>query len=101
MPITCGFGTGFIAFTTLSLLNLPTFLVYGLVRGFGQATPGNVIPEMIGALIGRFFLEKRYGNKNYKRYMMVLYAGFGAGMGLVAMASPVIRNASESMVRAP
>jgi len=82
-----GFGAGVLSFALLSFLNLPTFLVYGVVRGLGQSTPGNVLPELGGALIGRLWLEKRYGTQKYKQYVSVLFAGFGAGVGLIAMAS--------------
>jgi hypothetical protein len=80
-----GLGAGVVSFMVLSFLNLPTFLVYGVVRGLGQSTPGNVIPELIGALIGRFFLQKKLGHQAYKQYVAVMLAGFGAGMGLIGM----------------
>lgn len=82
-----GAGLGTAAFAILSLLNMPTFLVFGIVRGLGQTTPGHIIPEMIGALIGRFILEKKLGHKKYKQYVSVLFAGFTAGMGLIGMAA--------------
>ncbi|MAE66880.1 MAG: peptide transporter [Phycisphaeraceae bacterium] len=88
-PQVIGWGAGFglIAFGLLSFLGLPTFLIYGMVRGLGQITPGNILPEMIGALIGRFYLQRIFGEENYKKYVMVVLAGFTAGMGLVGMAS--------------
>jgi hypothetical protein len=82
-----GMGIGVGAYVILSLLNLPTFLVFGLVRGLGQVTPGLVVPEMIGALVGRFLIEKKIGHQRYKQYVSVLFAGFGAGMGLIGMAA--------------
>lgn len=88
-PEVIGWGTaiGLGSFAVLNFLNLPTLLIFGVVRGFGQTTPGAVIPEVIGALIGRFYLERKYGHQNYKRYVSILLAGYGAGVGLVAMAS--------------
>ena len=80
-----GLGAGLVAFAVLSFLSLPTFLVYGAVRGLGQTTPGNVLAEMIGALLGRIYLQRRFGHRLYKTYMMVFVAGYGAGVGLVAM----------------
>lgn len=82
-----GAGVGLGAFAILNFLNLPTLLVFGVVRGLGQTTPGAVIPEIIGALIGRFYLERKYGHQDYKRYVSILLAGYGAGVGLVAMGS--------------
>lgn len=85
--ISWGLGAGVVAFVVLSILNMPTFLVYGVVRGLGQSTPGAVLPEMIGALLGRYWLQKKYGAKRYKQYVAVLLAGFTAGIGLIGMAS--------------
>ena len=76
-----------IGFLVLGFLNLPTFLIFGVVRGLGQTTPGNVVPEMIGALIGRLYLQRKFGHRRYKQYVMVLFAGYGAGVGLIGMAS--------------
>ena len=78
---------GLISFVFLSFLGLPTFLVYGAVRGLSQTTPGGIIFELVGALVGRFYLQRRFGHKKYKQYMMVLMAGFGAGVGLIGMGS--------------
>ena len=91
-----GAGCGLIGFALLSFLGLPTFLVYGVVRGMGQSTPGNVIPELIGALVGRFYLQRKFGLENYKRYMMVILAGFTAGMGLIGMASVALALITKS-----
>ena len=91
-----GLIAGIIAFALLSFLNLPTFLIYGAVRGFGQVTPGHALPEMVGALIGRFYLERKFGRENFKRYIMVVMAGFAAGVGLVAMGSVAIAFIAKS-----
>lgn len=88
--IGAGFGAGLISFLTLSFLNLPTFLVFGAVRGLGAVTPGQILPELVGALIGRFYLEKKLGHQIYKRNVSVLLAGFMAGLGLVGMGSVAI-----------
>ncbi len=94
--IAWGLGGGLIAFIVLSFLGLPTFLVYGVVRGLGQSTPGNVIPELIGALVGRFYFQRKFGHQAYKRYMMIVLAGFGAGMGLIGMASVAVALIAKS-----
>ena len=46
--------------------------------------------EFIGALVGRFYLQRRLGHRNYKRYMSVILAGFMAGVGLIGMAAVAI-----------
>lgn len=85
-----GFGAGLISFLTLTFLNLPTFLVFGAVRGLGATTPGQILPELIGALIGRWYVEKKVGHQIYKRNSSLLLAGFMAGVGLVGMGSVAI-----------
>lgn len=91
-----GLGTGMFSFILLSILGLPTFLVYGFVRGLGAMTPGHIVPEMVGALIGRFFLQRKFGHQTYKRYVMVMFAGMTAGVGLIGMASVAIALIAKS-----
>ena len=81
-----GLGTGVTLFTALSLLGFPTLLFFGLVRGLGEAFPGILILQTAGALTGRFYLRRKFGD-NWLRYAPVLLAGFSCGMGLVAMVS--------------
>jgi len=85
-----GLGAGLLGFIVLGLLRLPTFLIFGAVRGLGQTTPGHILPEMIGALIGRIYLERKFGHQVYKRNISVLLAGFMAGVGLVGMGSVAV-----------
>ncbi len=85
--ISWGMAAGVGSFLVLGFLNLPTFLVFGFVRGMGQMSPGNMVLELIGALMGRFYLQPRLGHQNYKKYVAVLFAGYSAGVGLVAMGS--------------
>lgn len=91
-----GLGLGLLSFLLLGLLHLPTFLIFGAVRGLGQTSPGGIIFEMAGALIGRFYLQKKFGHQNYKRYVMTVFFGYGAGVGLVAMASVAIALIAKS-----
>lgn len=85
-----GFGIALGAFALLTYLNLPVFLVYGAVRGLNQTQPGGVWLELVGALIGRYYLEKKLGTQRYKKYVSVIFAGFSAGVGLVGMGSVAI-----------
>lgn len=85
-----GLGSGLAAFIFLSFLGLPIFLVYGAVRGLSQTTPGGIIFELIGALVGRYYLQRKFGHKKYKQYMMIILAGFGAGVGLMGMGAVAI-----------
>jgi hypothetical protein len=65
-----------------SWLGLPTFFVYGIVRGLNQTLPFVVIPQFIGAMLGRYYFRKRLGLE-WRQYVPVLFAGFSCGVGLV------------------
>ncbi|MCC7204346.1 MAG: hypothetical protein IT441_04655 [Phycisphaeraceae bacterium] len=78
-----GLGFGGVLFGVLNTLGAPIFLTYGIVRGFNQAVPYSIIPQFIGALIGRYYFQKRLGLA-WRQYVPVIVAGFSCGMGLVA-----------------
>ena len=76
------FGTGI--YMVLALLGGPTLMVFGLLRGFGLGTPAYATFELLGALLGRFYFRKKFGNM-WMKYTPLLLAGYACGMGLVAM----------------
>ncbi|MBW1989474.1 MAG: peptide transporter [Deltaproteobacteria bacterium] len=90
------FGAGAYAF--LSLLGLPIFLIYGVVRGLGQTAPHGVVLEVVGALLGRWFFLKKYGSQ-WRQYAPVLLAGFACGMGLTGMFSMGLTLILKSLTR--
>ena len=79
-----GIGTGVIAYLVLAVFSLPTLIVFGFVRGLSQATPASWVLELAGALAGRYYFRKKYGDM-WLKYAPVLLAGYACGMGLVAM----------------
>lgn len=79
-----GLGVGLYAL--LASAGAPIMLCYGLVRGLGGGIPAGLIPQMLGALLGRYYFEKRFGLE-WRHYAPVLVAGFSCGMGLVSMFS--------------
>ncbi|NDV23501.1 peptide transporter [Desulfovibrio sp. JC022] len=79
-----GISLGLVLYAVLNTLGLPILLVYGVVRGLGQSTPHGFILEVAGALIGRYFFQKKYGAM-WRQYAPVLLAGFSCGMGLTGM----------------
>jgi hypothetical protein len=95
-----GFVFGLGLFMILSRLGLPTMLVYGLIRG-SQVIPHDIFPEVIGAFISRYYLEKRFGKKRWKQYATVLAAGFSCGTGLIGMGCVAIAMISKSVTHAP
>ena len=79
-----GLGSGIVTFVILSLFRLPILLVFGLVRGLGQTTPAAIILEMAGALVGRFYFRKKFGDR-WLKFAPVLSAGFACGVGVAAL----------------
>lgn len=77
-------GIGLLAYGAISAAKLPILFFYGLVAGVGNMMHG-IIPQMIGALLGRYYFAKRFGLTDWRRYAPVLLAGFSCGMGLIAM----------------
>ena len=77
------------ALSILSLFKLPTMLLYGFISGLGDL-PHALIPEMVGALVGRYYFERRFGWREWRRRTPVLAAGFACGMGLIGMTGVAI-----------
>jgi hypothetical protein len=71
---------------TLSFFALPVFLVYGVIRGLDQSTPAVIVPQFAGALLGRFYFARKFG-ENWRQYIVVFFAGYSCGVGLVMMLS--------------
>jgi hypothetical protein len=91
-----GLGTGVVMYTVLGIFGLPTLLFFGLVRGMGESFSGTLLAQLLGALLGRFYLRRRYGDM-WLKYAPVLLAGFSCGMGLIAMISVAFTILSKMM----
>ncbi|HLL88939.1 MAG TPA: hypothetical protein VK324_06525, partial [Tepidisphaeraceae bacterium] len=81
-----GMGLALVGYMGLSALGLPVLLVYGVIRGLDQSLPDVIVPQFIGALMGRYVFAKKFGD-NWPQYRVVFFAGYGCGMGLVTMLS--------------
>jgi len=79
-----GFGSGMVAMSVLGWFRAPVTLFFGIVRGLGQTLPHSVIPNVVGALIGRYYFQRRYGAE-WRKMIPVVGAGFFVGQGLVSM----------------
>ncbi len=95
-----GLGFGLAAYIILDWLRLPVMLIYGWIRGVGMM-PHFTILQFSGALIGRYYLRKRFGEENWRRWPPVLYAGFTCGMGLIAMLAIAIVLVKQSITQMP
>jgi len=88
------------SFALISAVGLPVLWFYGLISGT-QALPAFVIPQFVGAMLGRYYFEKRYGVENWRAYAPVLVAGYYCGMGLIGMAAVALALLSKSVSSLP
>lgn len=95
-----GAGFGALLFSVTNCFGMSVFFAYGVVRGLGQTLPHAVIPEMIGALLGRFYFQKHMGLK-WRQYVPIVAAGFACGMGLVSVLSIGITFMSKAIIQLP
>lgn len=87
-------------FSAMSAVGAPTMLTYGLVRGLGQSLPHAIIPQFIGALIGRYYFQKRFGAQ-WRQYIPVVGAGFACGMGLITTVGVGITFLNKAIIKLP
>jgi hypothetical protein len=84
--IGAGFGVVVLGFALLTVFRLPILLIYGFVRGSG-ILPHFVLLEIVGALLGRYYYQKKYGSTGFLRMAPTILAGYFTGVGLVSMAT--------------
>ena len=87
-------------YTVLQLLGMPVMLIYGMVRGFG-ALPHTMALEIVGAMVGRFYFQRRYGRQNFLRTAPALMAGYFTGVGLIAMSTIAMKLIKMAVSAAP
>lgn len=93
-----GAGFGLLLFMLMSFLRLPMMFIYGLLRGLNQTLPHVVIPQFLGAMVGRYYFEKRLGLK-WRDYVPVVAAGFACGVGLVTVLGIGILFLAQSVIK--
>ena len=101
-PAVIGVATVFTValFTALNFFGLPTLFVYGIIRGLGQL-PHYLLLEIVGAMLGRFYFQKRFGAENFLRMAPTLLAGYFTGVGLISMATIAMRLIQSAVSAAP
>ncbi len=90
----------FVLFGVFSLLGIPTLFIYGMIRGFG-VLPHTLILEIIGAVLGRYYLQKKFGKSNWLRSAPALLAGYYTGVGLIGMATVALNLIKNAVSSAP
>jgi hypothetical protein len=96
--IFAGLAVTLLIYMGLSFFGMPVLLLYGIVRGMDGSIPNVILPQFIGALIGRHYLSKKFG-ANWPRYRVVFFAGFSCGVGLIGMLSLGMVFISKSVVQ--
>jgi len=98
--ILAGSGFGLLLFMITSALHMPVLFVYGMLRGLNQTIPHIVIPQFVGAMIGRFYFERKMGLR-WRQYIPVLAAGFSCGMGLITVLCVGITFLAKAVIQLP
>jgi hypothetical protein len=81
-----GLGGSLLIYAGLASFGLPVMLFYGIIRGLDQSAPHVILPQFIGALLGRRYFQKKFGER-WKQYIIVFFAGYSCGVGLIMMFS--------------
>jgi hypothetical protein len=89
-----------VLFTLLSLFGLPVMLIYGFVRGIGDL-PHYLVLELVGAMIGRYYFQRKFGATNFLRMAPTVLAGYFTGVGLVGMATIAMNLIKQAVTGAP
>ena len=95
-----GTGVGATLFAIMWPLHLPILMFYGMVRGLGQTLPHQIVPEIVGAVLGRFYFQRKLGKK-WRPYILVVAAGFNCGMGLITVLSVGLNFLARSVIKIP
>jgi hypothetical protein len=68
----------------LTVLGLPVMFIFGALGGLSQVSPGTMFCGLLGAVVGKFYFRRKYKDM-WLKYMTVVLAGFGCGMGIISM----------------
>lgn len=94
--VAAGVVTGSVLYLILALLRAPTLIFFGFVQGLAQ-WPHFVLLNFAGALLGRHYFSKRFGEAKWKAYAPILLAGYSCGMGLIGMTSIAVALISKAV----
>ena len=94
--IVAGFLTSAGLVAIISLFKAPLALFYGFIGGVGY-WPHFVILNFAGALLGRYYFRKRFGEQRWSVYTPILLAGYSCGTGLIGMMAIAIALISKAV----
>lgn len=93
-------GIGVLLYMAMTYFGLPPMAFYGFVGGVGNL-PAGIFVMFIGALLGRYYFAKRFGERKWHAYTPVLAAGYGCGMGLISMVTIALTLIAKSVSYLP
>jgi len=91
-----GFGLAAVLYAALSLAGAPAALFYGLITGL-VVSCNYAFLQFAGALLGRFYLRRKFGPEKWRAYTPVILAGLGCGIGLVSLVAIAIALIAKSV----
>ncbi len=94
--VAAGFVAGLAIYIILSALKAPILIFFGFVQGLNW-WPHFVILQFAGALLGRYYFARRFGESKWQAYAPILLAGYSCGMGLIAMTSIAVALISKAV----
>ncbi|MBM4142822.1 MAG: peptide transporter [Lentisphaerae bacterium] len=89
-----------VAFAVMSALHIPIMAIYGFVQTVG-GMPHAFVSIVIGALVGRFYFQRRFGQKRILEVVPVISAGYGTGIGLIALLGVALNLIVSAVSAAP
>jgi len=95
-----GLGLGGVLLVGFDWFAAPIMLLYGVVRGLGQTMPHGVIPNFLGALVGRYYFQRKY-KREWRKMIPIFAAGFGVGTGLIGVVAVGIVFLSKAITSVP
>jgi hypothetical protein len=96
-----GFAGAILLFSILRAFSAPTFLLFGAVQGLNQTMMHSIYLQFAGALVARYYMERKLGREFWRKYVPVLAAGFSCGVGLVAMFTIGVKFMKTAVFREP
>ena len=94
--VLAGLGVGGSIYLLLAAVKAPILLFFGFV-GSLAGWPHFVILQFTGAMLGRFYFSRRFGELKWKAYTPILLAGYGCGMGLIGMTAISVALISKAV----
>jgi len=94
------FSASIVVFAATAAMGLPSLFYYGLFRGFGQL-PHYMLLEIVGALLARRVLHRRFGKARFLSLAPILLAGYLTGVDLVGVATIALRLIKAAVSATP